>query len=77
MSRVKLTHVIRDSAPCKDCSEKFTACHDHCPKDKRGEYGYKAFQERIKQVNDARKDYSRKYNKYHHDYGEDAKDGKG
>jgi hypothetical protein len=68
MSRVKLTHVIRDSAPCKDCSEKFTACHDHCPKDKRGEYGYKAFQERIEQVKDAKRNYSMKYDKYFHNY---------
>ena len=30
-------------SPCKDCQERFTACHDHCPKDARDEYGYKAW----------------------------------
>ena len=30
-------------APCKDCAERFTACHDRCPKDERGEFGYKAW----------------------------------
>lgn len=30
-------------APCRDCQERFTACSDKCPKDARGEYGYKAW----------------------------------
>lgn len=30
-------------APCKGCTERFSACSDKCPKDKRGEYGYKAW----------------------------------
>lgn len=29
--------------PCKGCTERFTACSDRCPKDARGEYGYKAW----------------------------------
>ena len=29
--------------PCKDCAERFLACSDKCPKDARGEYGYKAW----------------------------------
>ena len=29
--------------PCKDCPERFRACSDNCPKDARGEYGYKAW----------------------------------
>ena len=29
--------------PCGDCSERFPACSDKCPKDARGEYGYKAW----------------------------------
>lgn len=33
---------MKDS-PCKNCPERFTACSDKCPKDKRGEYGYKAW----------------------------------
>lgn len=30
---------IRDIPPCKDCTERFLACSDHCPKDERGEHG--------------------------------------
>ena len=30
-------------SPCKNCPERFTACSDRCPKDARGEYGYKAW----------------------------------
>ena len=33
---------MKDS-PCKNCPERFTACSGSCPKDKRGEYGYKAW----------------------------------
>ena len=33
----------RDKSPCLNCTERFLACHDRCPKDKRGERGYKAF----------------------------------
>lgn len=29
--------------PCKGCTERFTACSARCPKDERGEYGYKAW----------------------------------
>ena len=30
------------SSPCKDCPERTIEpnCHDRCPKDARGEYGY-------------------------------------
>lgn len=37
---------MREDSPCRDCPERFTACSDHCPKDERGEYGYKAWKER-------------------------------
>jgi hypothetical protein len=30
-------------SPCMGCTERFTACHDRCPKDARGEYGYLAW----------------------------------
>ena len=30
-------------SPCKDCPERFLACSDRCPKDARGEYGYKTW----------------------------------
>lgn len=32
-----------DISPCKGCTERFPACSDRCPKDERGEYGYKAW----------------------------------
>jgi hypothetical protein len=31
------------SSPCKDCPERFIACSDKCPKDLRGEVGYKTW----------------------------------
>ena len=47
-------------APCKDCSERFTACHDHCPKDNRGEIGYKAWKSMIKTERKEKRDFERK-----------------
>jgi hypothetical protein len=37
-----------EPCPCNGCTERFIACSDHCPKDERGEYGYKAWQEQHK-----------------------------
>lgn len=37
--------MIEDN-PCRFCTERFTACHDNCPKDARGEFGHKAWKER-------------------------------
>lgn len=34
-----------DPCPCKGCTERFPACSGNCPKDARGEYGYKAWKE--------------------------------
>lgn len=48
---------IRDAPPCKDCTEKFTACHDRCPKDARGEFGYMAWKAKIARVKKARREY--------------------
>lgn len=56
MSEIILRN-FRDESPCKDCSERFTACADHCPKDERGEFGYKAWKAEAKRVNDNRKAY--------------------
>ena len=72
----KLTGPVRDKAPCGGCAEKFLGCHSNCPKDKRGEYGYKAFQERIVQVKASRRSYDMKYHPFFHDYKEESKDGK-
>ena len=70
----RLSAPVRDISPRRDCTEKFTACHDCCPKDKRGEYGYKAFRERIDKVKGEIRNYHMKYGLYFHDYKE-VKDG--
>jgi hypothetical protein len=44
-SAIVLTH--HKLSPCCGCTEKFTACHDRCPKDERGEYGYKAWKSEL------------------------------
>lgn len=51
---------IRDENPCKDCTERFLACSDRCPKDERGEYGRKAWKTEIERVNKNRREYARK-----------------
>ena len=35
-----------EPCPCNGCTERFTACSDRCPKDARGEYGYKAWRDK-------------------------------
>ena len=53
------------SGPCKDCPERFTACSDNCPKDKRGEFGYKAWKAEIRKQKAAEKEYNkRRYEDY-------------
>ena len=49
---------IRDKAPCKGCTERFTACHDRCPKDERGEFGYNAWKDKVDEANKARQAYN-------------------
>ena len=55
----RITGAVRNAPPCKDCNERFLACHDRCPKDERGEFGYMAWKAEIKRVNKAREDYLR------------------
>jgi hypothetical protein len=43
--------------PCKNCAERFTACWGNCPKDKRGEYGYKAWLDDIHKQQAVEKEY--------------------
>lgn len=45
------------SAPCKGCTERFAACSDRCPKDARGEYGYKAWKAECQVIKNAQKEY--------------------
>ena len=52
---------MRDNnCPCKGCTERFTACSDRCPKDKRGEYGYKAWLSDVHKQKAAEKEYKRR-----------------
>lgn len=51
--------MIPKDGPCKDCPERFTACSDRCPKDARGEYGYKAWKADYYKQKDAYKEYKR------------------
>ena len=53
------------NSPCKDCPERFTSCSDKCPKDARGEYGYKAWKADCKKINAAEKEYNKlRYEEY-------------
>lgn len=60
--------VTREMSPCKDCAERLPACHGRCPKDERGEPGYRAWRNRLDEVNKRRKEYDAKpfvkYNPY-------------
>lgn len=55
--RKRITNCIRDPSPCRDCTERFTACSDNCPKDERGEYGHKAWTDERKRVKKAKQEY--------------------
>ena len=59
--KMRLDSPIRDTPPCKDCGDRFTACHDKCEK-------YKAWKSRLDEVNKRRKEYEAKpfvkYNPY-------------
>lgn len=65
----RITGAVRGVPPCKDCTERFLACHDHCPKDERGELGYKAWKAETKRVKMARKEYNRKHIREYTIYG--------
>ena len=49
----------RNLPPCNGCTERFTACHDRCPKDERGEFGYKAWVAKNLEIKEARKQYEK------------------
>ena len=53
----RIPSMIREVSPCKDCAEKYPACHGSCPKDKRGEYGYKAWADELERIKEARRQY--------------------
>ena len=58
----RLYGTSRDISPCKDCTERFTACHDHCPKDERGEFGHHAWLKRRYEIEKERKAYLKERN---------------
>ena len=43
--------------PCYGCTERFRACSDNCPKDARGEYGYKAMKADKQKAKAAEREY--------------------
>ncbi len=57
-SNFGLNSGIRDMSPCNGCTEKFTACHGDCPKDKRGAFGYSAWLAKLREVEAKRKAYN-------------------
>ena len=50
--------VTREKPPCAGCTERFTACHGNCPKDKRGEPGYLSWRKALDEINAERKKYN-------------------
>ena len=38
---------MNSDCPCDGCTERFIACSDRCPKDKRGDFGYKAWKAKL------------------------------
>ena len=53
------------NSPCNGCTERFTACSDRCPKDERGEYGYKAWKADHRKMKAAEKEYNKlRYEEY-------------
>ena len=47
-------------SPCKDCTERFIACSDRCPKDARGEFGYKAWKAEYYKQKAAEREYNKR-----------------
>ena len=55
---MRLDSPIRDNPPCKDCTDRNTACHGSCDR-------YKEWKLRLDELNKARREYDRtRYNKY-------------
>ena len=56
-----LDRQIRDKPPCKDCTDRHTACHGSCDR-------YKEWKLRLDELNKSRREYDRThYNKYPRD----------
>lgn len=48
------------NSPCYGCTEREIACSGNCPKDRRGEYGYKAYIADVHAQKAAEKEYKRR-----------------
>ena len=56
--KMRLDSPIRDISPCKDCTDRHTACHGSCDR-------YKEWKMRLDELNKAMREYDRThYNKY-------------
>ena len=62
VDRQRMRNATRDPSPCRDCTERFTACSDKCPKEARGEYGYDSWVAEIKRIKNNRRIYIRMQN---------------
>lgn len=62
VDRQRMRNATRDPSPCRDCTERFTACSDKCPKEARGEYGYDSWVAEIKRIKNNRRKYIRMQN---------------
>lgn len=66
----RLPNIVRDPSPCKDCTERFSACSGKCPKEARGEYGYDSWKDEIKRVKGERRKYIRNFHVRNKTYNE-------
>ena len=58
----RLPPPTRDIAPCKDCAERNTACHDRCEK-------YKTWKANLEKINEEKRKYAQcRFNLNNHDY---------
>jgi hypothetical protein len=69
----RLPGAMRGCPPCKNCEERHTACHDHCPKDQRGEYGCQHWKAEAEAVNQKRRTYAADRNNYYEEIKRRAK----
>ena len=53
----RLPGIIRGTSPCEGCEERFAACWGKCPKDVRGERGYNAWTNEIRETKAKMKEY--------------------
>jgi hypothetical protein len=62
VDRQRMRNATRDPSPCRDCTERFTACSGKCPKEARGEYGYDSWKGEINRVKNERRKYINRTN---------------